>query len=439
MALVAATSDEGLGAGLGAAGCSGVITYFVVLYGLTAAAIYITSVWHETPEFVIGCPTVCIGSVIFVWWFIRHQRSRRRAEAEHRRSEQEAATRACETAAKERTARAEAARRESEGRERHEHGQRYLKQLQQLLGHDHILLDTNIWMEPKCKAFIRMLAERRAQAGRRLRIIGPEYEEIARLCRAKSSAKSSQARWAKKLVDELLERNELEFEEVSVDPIPKAYFDAVCQLVSRKLRSQGDDVAIITDDGDLRIRLTAYETVPKQRREREAWGALSIYTSSDVAVSEDLLTDDAFIAGFENTPMPTLDQNMQMFTYDAMSHEGREIREAVVFARTSQEAIEVIRSKGMFPTKVRHAKRLETESHARPGAGAGDASCAPTSTSHEPSRGVTHIIPASAKYRVTVMNSTGRDQVVMVDAAGIDEAKQVVRSRGFIVLRVEKL
>jgi len=126
-----------------------------------------------------------------------------------------------------------------------------------LLKMDRLLIDTNIWMNARYHSNLSLIADAAHQNRRTLTILGPELEELVRLKRSKLPAKANDANAALRLIEKLQIQGHLRIENVSINHVPRAYFDAVAQKLAMQELACHRTVAIVTDDAELRVRLRA--------------------------------------------------------------------------------------------------------------------------------------------------------------------------------------
>ncbi len=173
-----------------------------------------------------------------------------------------------------------------------------------LLKMDRLLIDTNIWMNARYHSNLSLIADAAHQDRRTLTILGPELEELVRLKRSRLPAKAADAKAALRLIEKLQIQGQLRIEHVSINHVPRAYFDAVAQkLVLQELALQRT-VAIVTDDAELRVRL-------RGRVNGCDSGRFRVFSGPDLDLHECRLP--TFISGFLQEPdaRPTTTESVE--------------------------------------------------------------------------------------------------------------------------------
>ncbi|MCU1276412.1 MAG: hypothetical protein JWO48_3843, partial [Bryobacterales bacterium] len=124
-----------------------------------------------------------------------------------------------------------------------------------LMKYDRMLIDANIWMERDYHSALRLFAEAAQCAGRPIRLIGAEFEEIIRLKDTADGERASKARAALHLIEELQTAGHLHIERVALRNVRAAYYDGVVLQMAQADTAAGRNVTVITDDAEFRVRL----------------------------------------------------------------------------------------------------------------------------------------------------------------------------------------
>lgn len=135
-----------------------------------------------------------------------------------------------------------------------------------------IYVDSNIFMNEKADYFFETL-----ENGHMLIVPKEQYNELYNLKNSENSEKAYKARNAFKIIEQLLDNNILQIENLNDNTKKESYADPIfIKSILTKLENN-NNVILITEDTDLRIRL---KNAIKENQDYDA--LVKIYTLSDI-------------------------------------------------------------------------------------------------------------------------------------------------------------
>jgi hypothetical protein len=122
---------------------------------------------------------------------------------------------------------------------------------------DSIIIDSNIWMNPDYKNFFITLREQLKSNNNKIVLYGPQFDEICNIKKRThfGNEVNFRARLAITRIEESQLNERLIIKPLTIDAVRGAYADPVIITMILKLLDNNENVVLISDDKELRIRM----------------------------------------------------------------------------------------------------------------------------------------------------------------------------------------
>jgi hypothetical protein len=121
---------------------------------------------------------------------------------------------------------------------------------------EHIIIDSNIWMNRAYDVFFVTLEKQLLNAGRVIELFGPQFDEICNIKKRTSfgGGQNSSARCAIGRIEDFQLKEILKIRPLSIDAKQGAYADPLIIKILLEHTNNDESAVLVTDDIELRIR-----------------------------------------------------------------------------------------------------------------------------------------------------------------------------------------